>query len=123
MSINYDGQVAIVTGAGAGLGRSHALALAARGAKVVVNDLGGKDGSLSAGSLAVVAEIEATGGQAIANGANVADMAQVTAMVEQTMQQWGRIDILVQHAAIVRDKSFSKMTIQDFQLVVDILLI
>lgn len=120
MSINYDGQVAIVTGAGAGLGRSHALALAARGAKVVVNDLGGKGGSLSAGSLAVVAEIEATGGQAIANGANVADMAQVTAMVEQTMQQWGRIDILVNNAGILRDKSFGKMTIEDFQLVVDV---
>ena len=120
MSINYDGQVAIVTGAGAGLGRSHALALAARGAKVVVNDLGGKGGSLSAGSLAVVAEIEAAGGQAIANGANVADMAQVTAMVEQTMQQWGRIDILVNNAGILRDKSFGKMTIEDFQLVVDV---
>ncbi|MFB0982324.1 MAG: SDR family NAD(P)-dependent oxidoreductase, partial [Alteromonadaceae bacterium] len=84
MSVKYDGQVAIVTGAGAGLGRSHALALAARGAKVVINDLGGRDGSLSAGSLAVVSEIEAAGGEAIANGANVADMTQVQLMVEQT---------------------------------------
>jgi NAD(P)-dependent dehydrogenase (short-subunit alcohol dehydrogenase family) len=120
MSIKYDGQVAIVTGSGAGLGRSHALALAARGAKVVVNDLGGKDGSLSASSLDVVAEIEAAGGEAIANGANVADMAQVQAMVEQTMAKWGRIDILVNNAGILRDKSFGKMPIEDFQLVIDV---
>ena len=120
MSIKYDGQVAIVTGSGAGLGRSHALALAARGAKVVVNDLGAKDGSLSASSLEVVAEIEAAGGEAMANGANVADMAQVQAMVEQTMAKWGRIDILVNNAGILRDKSFGKMPIEDFQLVIDV---
>lgn len=123
MSVIFEGKVAIVTGAGAGLGRSHALALAARGAKVVVNDLGGKDGSLSASSLAVVAEIEAAGGEAIANGANVADMSQVTAMVEQTMAKWGRIDILVNNAGILRDKSFTNMAIEDFQLVVDVHLI
>jgi NAD(P)-dependent dehydrogenase (short-subunit alcohol dehydrogenase family) len=120
MSVKYDGQVAIVTGAGAGLGRSHALALAARGAKVVINDLGGRDGSLSAGSLAVVAEIEAAGGEAIANGANVADMTQVQLMVEQTMEKWGRIDILVNNAGILRDKSFGNMAIEDFKLVVDV---
>ena len=120
MSIKYDGQVAIVTGSGAGLGRSHALALAARGAKVVVNDLGGKDGSLSASSLEVVAEIEAAGGEAIANGANVVDIAQVQAMVEQTMAKWGRIDILVNNAGILRDKSFAKMPIEDFKLVIDV---
>jgi NAD(P)-dependent dehydrogenase (short-subunit alcohol dehydrogenase family) len=120
MSVKYDGQVAIVTGAGAGLGRSHALALAARGAKVVINDLGGRDGSLSAGSLAVVAEIEAAGGEAIANGANVADMTQVQLMVEQTMEKWGRIDILVNNAGILRDKSFGNMPIEDFKLVVDV---
>lgn len=120
MSVNYDNQVAIVTGAGIGLGRSHALALAARGAKVVVNDLGGKDGSLSAVSLAVVAEIEAAGGQAIANGANVAEMAQVQAMVDQVMEKWGRIDILVNNAGILRDKSFGNMPIEDFKLVVDV---
>jgi NAD(P)-dependent dehydrogenase (short-subunit alcohol dehydrogenase family) len=120
MSVNYDGQVAIVTGAGAGLGRSHALALAARGAKVVINDLGGRDGSLSAGSLAVVAEIEAAGGEAIANGANVADMTQVQLMVEQTMEKWGRVDILVNNAGILRDKSFGNMPIEDFKLVVDV---
>ncbi len=123
MSVNYQGQVAIVTGAGAGLGRSHALALAARGAKVVVNDLGAKDGSLSAGSLAVVAEIEAAGGEAIANGANVADMEQVKALVEQTMEKWGRVDILVNNAGILRDKSFGNMPIEDFKLVVDVHLI
>jgi NAD(P)-dependent dehydrogenase (short-subunit alcohol dehydrogenase family) len=120
MTINFTGKVAIVTGAGNGLGRSHALALAARGAKVVVNDLGGKDGSLSAVSLAVVAEIEAAGGQAIANGANVAEMAQVQAMVDQVMEKWGRIDILVNNAGILRDKSFGNMPIEDFKLVVDV---
>lgn len=120
MSVRYDGQVAIVTGSGAGLGRSHALALAARGAKVVVNDLGGRDGSMSQGALSVVAEIEAAGGEAIANGANVANMEQVKAMVEQAMEKWGRIDILVNNAGILRDKSFGNMPIEDFQLVVDV---
>ena len=123
MSVRYDGQVAIVTGSGAGLGRSHALALAARGAKVVVNDLAARDGSMSAGALSVVAEIEAAGGEAIANGANVADMAQVQTMVEQVMEKWGRIDILVNNAGILRDKSFGNMPIEDFQLVVDVHLI
>lgn len=120
MSVNFDGQVAIVTGAGVGLGRSHALALAARGAKVVVNDLGGRDGSMSAGALAVVAEIEAQGGEAIANGANVANMEQVQAMINQTMEKWGRIDVLVNNAGILRDKSFGNMPIEEFQLVVDV---
>jgi|TARA_B110000116_G_C16737592_1_gene536866 NAD(P)-dependent dehydrogenase (short-subunit alcohol dehydrogenase family) len=120
MSVQYNGQVAIVTGSGVGLGRSHALALAARGAKVVVNDLGGKDGSLSAVSLAVVAEIEAAGGEAIANGANVADMEQVQNMVAQIMDKWGRVDILVNNAGILRDKSFGNMPIEDFKLVVDV---
>ena len=120
MTIRYDNQVAIVTGAGAGLGRSHALALAARGAKVVVNDLAATDGSMSEGSLAVVAEIEKAGGEAIANGANVANMQQVQTMVEQAMEKWGRIDILVNNAGILRDKSFAKMPIEDFKLVVDV---
>jgi NAD(P)-dependent dehydrogenase (short-subunit alcohol dehydrogenase family) len=120
MTIRYDNQVAIVTGAGAGLGRSHALALAARGAKVVVNDLAATDGSMSAGSLAVVAEIEKAGGEAIANGANVANMRQVQSMVEQVMEKWGRIDILVNNAGILRDKSFANMSIEDFKLVVDV---
>jgi len=120
MTIRYDNQVAIVTGAAAGLGRSHALALAARGAKVVVNDLAAADGSLSEGSLAVVAEIQKAGGEAIANGANVANMQQVHSMVEQVMEKWGRIDILVNNAGILRDKSFANMPIEDFKLVVDV---
>ena len=123
MTIRYDNQVAIVTGAGAGLGRSHALALAARGAKVVVNDLAATDGTLSEGSLAVVAEIEKAGGEAMANGANVANMEQVQTMVDQTMEKWGRIDILVNNAGILRDKSFANMPIEDFKLVIDVHLI
>jgi len=126
MAIRYDGQVAIVTGAGNGLGRSHALALASRGAKVVVNDLGGAvdgSGSSSEAALEVVRTIEAAGGEAIANGANVADLNQVDAMVAQTIEKWGRIDILVNNAGILRDKSFVKMTMEDFKLVVDVHLI
>jgi len=126
MAIRYDGQVAIVTGAGNGLGRSHALALASRGAKVVVNDLGGAvdgSGSSSEAALEVVRTIEAAGGEAIANGANVADLNQVEAMVAQTIEKWGRIDILVNNAGILRDKSFIKMTMEDFKLVVDVHLI
>jgi NAD(P)-dependent dehydrogenase (short-subunit alcohol dehydrogenase family) len=120
MTIRYDNQVAIVTGAGAGLGRSHALALAARGAKVVVNDLAAADGSMSEGALAVVAEIEKAGGEAMANGANVANMQHVQTMVEQVTEKWGRIDILVNNAGILRDKSFANMPIEDFKLVVDV---
>ena len=126
MTIRYDGQVAIVTGAGNGLGRSHALALASRGAKVVVNDLGGAvdgSGSSSEAALEVVRIIEAAGGEAVANGANVADLNQVEAMVAQTIEKWGRVDILVNNAGILRDKSFVKMTMEDFKLVVDVHLI
>ncbi len=112
MSIRYDGKVAIVTGAGQGLGRSHAIELARRGAKVVINDLGGaKDGSggSSEAALSVVAEIEAMGGEAIANGANVAKYVEVEAMVRQTMDKWGRVDILVNNAGILRDKSSPRL--------------
>jgi len=115
--------VAIVTGAGGGLGRQHALALAARGAKVVVNDLGGardgSGGSLSAAE-SVVAEIRAAGGEAMANGASVTDFEAVQAMVQQAMDAWGRVDILVNNAGILRDKSFAKMDIADFRTVVDV---
>ena len=100
MTIRYDGQVAIVTGAGNGLGRSHAIQLAARGAKVVVNDLGGTvdgSGGGSAASQAVVTEIEAAGGEAMADGANVADFVEVQDMVAKTRDRWGRIDIPVSY--------------------------
>ena len=122
MSINLEGQVAIVTGAGQGLGRSHALALAARGARVLVNDLAGPDG-ISASAESVVDEIRAAGGEALANGANVSDWEQVQAMVEQVMDAWGRVDILVNNAGILRDKSFLKMPVEDFRLVVDVHLV
>lgn len=120
---SFEGRVAIVTGAGNGLGRQHALALARRGAKLVINDLGGaRDGSggSSAAAEAVVQEIRAAGGEAIANGASVTDFAAVEAMVKQAVDQWGRVDILVNNAGVLRDKSFSKMTMEDFRFVVDV---
>jgi len=123
MGIDFSGRVAIVTGAGGGLGRQHALALAARGAKVVVNDLGGaRDGSGGSASAAqlVVDEIRAVGGQAIANAASVTDFDAVQAMVKQTMDQWGRVDVLINNAGILRDKTFAKMELADFRLVLDV---
>lgn len=123
MSINFEGRVAIVTGAGNGLGRSHALALAERGAKVVVNDLGGArdgTGASSDAAMEVVGLIEAAGGEAFAHGANVAKFDEVEDMVKQAMDKWGRIDILINNAGILRDKSFSKMDLADFQLVMDV---
>ena len=121
--IRFDGKVAIVTGAGGGLGRQHALELARRGAKVVVNDLGGSvdgAGGSSAAADAVVAEIKAAGGEAISNGSSVTDDAGVALMVKQAMDTWGRIDILIANAGILRDKSFSKMELADFELVVNV---
>jgi NAD(P)-dependent dehydrogenase (short-subunit alcohol dehydrogenase family) len=121
--IRFDGQVAIVTGAGGGLGKQHALELARRGAKVVINDLGGTmdgTGGNSAAAEAVVAEILAMGGEAIANGASVTDDAGVAGMVEQVMAKWGRIDILIANAGILRDKSFSKMEVADFEAVMNV---
>jgi NAD(P)-dependent dehydrogenase (short-subunit alcohol dehydrogenase family) len=123
MNVDFKGRVAIVTGAGGGLGRQHALALAARGARVVVNDLGGaREGSGGALSAAeqVVAEIRAAGGEAIANNASVTDWDAVQAMVQQAVDTWGRVDILVNNAGILRDKSFSKMELADFRLVMDV---
>ena len=121
--MRFDGRVAIVTGAGGGLGRQHALALARRGAKVVVNDLGGTvdgSGGTPSAALAVVEEIRAAGGEAIANGASVTDANAVQQMVEQTLQTWGRVDILVNNAGILRDKSFAKMALDDFRLVMEV---
>lgn len=121
--IDFSGRVAIVTGAGGGLGRLHALALAERGAKVVVNDLGGAvDGSGGSGTAAqqVVEEIRARGGEAIANGASVTDFEAVQAMVRQAVDTWGRVDIVVSNAGILRDKSFAKMGLDDFRLVLDV---
>jgi NAD(P)-dependent dehydrogenase (short-subunit alcohol dehydrogenase family) len=121
--IRFDGKVAIVTGAGGGLGRQHALELARRGAKVVVNDLGGSvdgSGAHSEASLKVVEEIKALGGEAIANGSSVTDDAGVARMVKDAMDAWGRIDILVANAGILRDKTFAKMELPDFQIVVDV---
>lgn len=110
--MDFTDRVAIVTGAGGGLGRSHALALAARGAKVVVNDLHAADG--------VVSEIRESGGIAMANFASVTDMVAVEAMVTEAMGAWGRVDILVNNAGVLRDKSFAKMTLEDFRFVVDV---
>jgi NAD(P)-dependent dehydrogenase (short-subunit alcohol dehydrogenase family) len=123
MPIDLTGRVAIVTGAGGGLGREHALLLARRGAKIVVNDLGGAtDGtgaSLSAAQK-VVEEITAMGGEAIANGASVTDFTQVEAMVADAVGRWGRIDILVNNAGILRDRTFAKMDMADFRTVIDV---
>ena len=123
MTINFDGRVAIVTGAGGGLGRSHALELAKRGAKVVVNDLGGAvdgTGGSSEAAARVVEEIEAAGGVAIANGGSVSDVQGARSMVDAAMSAWGRVDVLINNAGILRDKSFTKMSIEDFRAVLDV---
>ena len=122
MSIRFDDRVAIVTGAGGGIGKEHALELARRGAKVVVNDLGGSvDGSgASDAANEVVDIIKSEGGEAIANGASVTDLDAVKEMTNQTMEKWGRIDILVNNAGILRDKSFHKVTLDDFNLVMNV---
>ncbi len=123
MAIRFDDRVVIVTGAGHGLGRSHALEFARRGARVVVNDLGtSRDGSgaSSAAANEVVTQITDDGGDAIANGADVADHAQVEAMVEEAVSRWGRVDVLVNNAGILRDKTFAKMDLRDFDAVMDV---
>lgn len=123
MSYSFDGKVAIVTGAGGGLGRSHAMELASRGAKVVVNDLGGAmdgTGGSSDAANAVVEEIKAAGGEAIANGGSVSDRQGAKSMVDDAVSAWGRVDILINNAGILRDKSFAKMELDDFSLVMDV---
>ena len=121
--VDFKGRVAIVTGAGGGVGRLHALGLAERGARVVVNDLGGAvDGTGGSASAAqkVVEEIRARGGEAIASGASVTDFAAVQAMVQQAMDTWGRVDVLVNNAGILRDKTFAKMELADFRAVLEV---
>ena len=114
MTIDLKGRVAIVTGAGGGLGRTHALALARYGAKVVVNDMS------QVGVDAVVAEIVAAGGEALPAACSVTDREAVAAMVETTVDQWGSIDIVVNNAGILRDRTFAKMDLEDFEAVIDV---
>lgn len=121
--IDFTDRVAIVTGAGNGLGKAHALALAERGAKVVVNDLGGDvhgAGGDSTPAQKVVDEIVAAGGEAIVDGSDVSDAAAVQKMVDTVIEKWGRIDILINNAGILRDKSFAKMEHADFEKVVTV---
>jgi NAD(P)-dependent dehydrogenase (short-subunit alcohol dehydrogenase family) len=122
MSIRFNDKVAIVTGGGGGLGRCHALDLAARGAKVLVNDLGGSVDGTGTGSAAqdAVNEIEAAGGIAMADTSNITDEAAVTATVAKVMEAWGRVDILINNAGILRDKSFAKMEKENFASVMDV---
>ena len=125
MTISFQDRVAIVTGAGGGLGRAYALELARRGAKVVVNDLGGsRDGTgHSDAAAAVVEEIRSAGGEAMADGGSVTDAAQMQAMVAKAIEAWGAVHILINNAGILRDKSFAKMSMDDFRAVVDVHLI
>lgn len=125
MTISFQDRVAIVTGAGGGLGRAYALELARRGAKVVVNDLGAsRDGSGTSDATArVVEEIRAAGGTAMPNGGSVTDYAQMVELVARAKEAWGSVDILINNAGILRDKSFAKLEPQDFELVVKVHLI
>ncbi|MFC4292660.1 SDR family oxidoreductase [Sphingorhabdus arenilitoris] len=122
MTISFKDRVAIVTGAGGGLGRAYALELARRGAKVVVNDLGGaRDGTgHSDAALKVVEEIKSAGGTAMSNGGSVTEYDQMVEMVAKAKEEWGGVHILINNAGILRDKSFAKMEPEDFKLVVDV---
>jgi NAD(P)-dependent dehydrogenase (short-subunit alcohol dehydrogenase family) len=122
-AIRFDGKVAIVTGAGGGLGRQHALELARRGAKVVVNDLGSAvdgSGGSSAAAEKVVAEIKAAGGEAIANGSSVSDRVGAQRIVDDALKAFGTVDVLINNAGILRDKSFKNLSLDDFELVVKV---
>jgi len=125
VTISFEGRVAVVTGAGGGLGRAYALELARRGARVVVNDLGAaRDGSgASDAAERVVEEIRSAGGAAMASGSSVADFEQVEEMVARAAEAWGSVHILINNAGILRDKSFAKMSMEDFRTVVDVHLI
>lgn len=123
MTYSFEGKVAVVTGAGHGLGRSHALELARRGAKVVVNDLGGTvdgTGGSSEAAQSVVKEIQQMGGEAIANGGSVSDPQGAQSMIDDALNKWGQVDILINNAGILRDKSFKNMSLEDFKAVVDV---
>lgn len=122
MTISFKDKVAIVTGAGGGLGREYALELARRGAKVVVNDLGGsRDGTgHSDAALKVVEEIERAGGEAISNGSSVTEFDQMEKMVADAKQKWGGVHVLINNAGVLRDKTFAKMTPEDFEFVVKV---
>ena len=124
--VDLTGRVAIVTGAGRGLGREHALLLARRGAKVMVNDLGSSvtgTGQSSDAAEAVAGEIRQGGGEALANGCSVADAQGVAAMVAETVGRWDRVDILVNNAGVVRDRPFAEMSLEDFRFVLDVHLV
>jgi NAD(P)-dependent dehydrogenase (short-subunit alcohol dehydrogenase family) len=120
--MNFEGQVAVVTGAGGGLGRAHAVALAERGVKVVVNDMGAPHGVSTGQSAAaqVAAEIRAAGGEAFAYLCDVTDADAVESMIGETIAKWGRVDILINNAGILRDKSFAKIQLDDFRQVMDV---
>ena len=122
MTISFKDKVAIVTGAGGGLGREYALELGRRGAKVVVNDLGGsRDGTGTSDMAAeVVEEIEKNGGEAMANGGSVTEFDQMEKMVADAKQKWGGVHVVINNAGVLRDKSFAKMTMDDFEFVVDV---
>jgi NAD(P)-dependent dehydrogenase (short-subunit alcohol dehydrogenase family) len=122
MTISFTGKTAIVTGAGGGLGREYALELARRGANVIVNDLGGsRDGTgHSDSALAVVEEIKALGGQALSNGGSVTEYDQMIEMVAKAKEAFGGVHILINNAGILRDKSFAKMEMSDFNLVLQV---
>ncbi|CAM5613565.1 SDR family NAD(P)-dependent oxidoreductase [Streptomyces hirsutus] len=120
--MNFEGQVAVVTGAGGGLGRAHAMALAERGVKVVVNDMGSPSGESTGRSAAaqVAAEIRAAGGEAFAHLCDVTDAEAVEKMIGETLARWGRVDILINNAGVLRDKSFAKIRLDHVRQVVDV---